>query len=83
MGLIAFKKKALLDFENFEPSTLEISESVDMNRYLENDYPVYMTESKLSSKCVDVPEDLDEVINDMKKDPYLKNYINKYESQSL
>jgi len=83
LGLIAFKKKALLDFENFEPSTLEISESVDMNRYLENDYPVYMTESKLSSKCVDVPEDLDEVINDMKKDPYLKNYINKYESQSL
>ena len=83
LGLIAFKKKALLDFENFEPSTLEISESVDMNRYLENDYPVYMTESKLSSKCVDVPEDLDEVINDMKKDTYLKNYITKYESQSL
>ena len=54
-----------------------------MNRYLENDYPVYTTESKLSSKCVDVPEDLNEVINDMKKDPYLKNYINKYESQSL
>ena len=57
--------------------------AVDMNRYLENDYPVYMRESKLSSKCVDVPEDLEGVINDMKKDPYLKNYITKYESQSL
>ena len=54
-----------------------------MNRYLENDYPVYMMESKLNSKCVDVPEDLEGVINDMRKDPYLKNYITKYESQSL
>jgi len=83
LGLIAFRKKALLDFEKFKPSNLEISESIDMNRYLENDYPVYMTESKLSSKCVDVPGDLEQVIDDMKKDPYLKNYITKYESQSL
>ena len=51
-----------------------------MNRYLENDYPVYMMESKLNSKCVDVPEDLEGVINDMRKDSFLKNYIAKYES---
>ena len=83
LGLIAFRRKSLIDFESLKPSILEISESIDMNRYLENDYPVYMMESKLNSKCVDVPEDLEGVINDMRKDPYLKNYITKYESQSL
>lgn len=61
LGLIAFKKKALLDFENFEPSTLEISESVDMNRYLENNIKIKMVLSKHDTINVDTYSDLKKV----------------------
>ena len=74
LGLIAFKRDVLLAFINLQPSELEIIESVDMNRFLENNVPVYMVETKLLVDAVDTPQDLVRVEELMKKDKLFKRY---------
>jgi 3-deoxy-manno-octulosonate cytidylyltransferase (CMP-KDO synthetase) len=74
LGLIAFTRKALFEFVNLEPTTLEIIESVDMNRFLENNIPIYMQETKYLSDAVDTLSDLERVNNKMEKDVLFQKY---------
>jgi 3-deoxy-manno-octulosonate cytidylyltransferase (CMP-KDO synthetase) len=74
LGLIAFRRKILLDFITFSPSKLEIIESVDMNRFLENNIPIHMVETKLLVDAVDTPKDLIRVEKLMKKDNLFRKY---------
>ena len=46
LGLIAFTREALLKFVALPTTPLEIIESVDMNRLIENGVPIYMTVTK-------------------------------------
>ena len=74
LGLIAFTRKALLDFVSFKTTNLEIIESVDMNRFLENNIPVYMQETGYPSDAVDTFADLDRVNTKMENDVLFKKY---------
>ena len=74
LGLIAFTRKALLDFVSLKTTTLEIIESVDMNRFLENNIPVYMQETNYPSDAVDTLSDLKRVNAKMDKDALFQNY---------
>ena len=66
--VIPFRRDFLLDYNEMEPTPLEIIESVDMMRILENGMKVKMIDTKYETKAVDTHEDLDRVIEMMKED---------------
>jgi 3-deoxy-manno-octulosonate cytidylyltransferase (CMP-KDO synthetase) len=75
LGLIAFSRKALLNFVNLPTTKLEIIESVDMNRFLESNVPIKMTVTNFDADSVDTIEDLERVQNKMKNDILIQQYI--------
>lgn len=77
LGLIAFRREALLKFIELPTSTLEIVESVDMNRLLENGIPIHMTVTQYLADSVDTLEDLKRVEEKMKYDPFFIKYQNQ------
>jgi len=59
--IIPFRRDFLLDYTNMEPTPLEIAESIDMLRVLENGMKVRMVQTKHQSYAVDTKEDLKRV----------------------
>lgn len=74
LGLIAFSRKALLNFVNLEMTKLEIIESVDMNRFIENEIPIFMRLTHFDADSVDTPEDLIRLDNKMAMDSLFEKY---------
>lgn len=74
LGLIAFKRDAIMNFISLSPTNLEIIESVDMNRFLENDITINMIETNLNVDGVDTPSDLNRVQTKMDQDELFKLY---------
>jgi len=78
LGLIAFKREALLSFVKLSTTRLEIIESVDMNRLLENQITIQMSLTEFEADSVDTEEDLFFVSGKMKNDllfPKYKNHL--------
>jgi 3-deoxy-manno-octulosonate cytidylyltransferase (CMP-KDO synthetase) len=74
LGLIAFTRDTLQQFVKLEMTPLEIIESVDMNRLLENDIPIHMEETRYLADSVDTPDDLKRVEAKMKNDKLFISY---------
>lgn len=72
--VIPFRRDFLLEYNKMEPTSLEIIESVDMMRILENDMKVKMIDTNYETKAVDTQEDLDRVVEMMKKDILFESY---------
>lgn len=72
--VIPFRRKALMDFNDLEETPLEIIESVDMMRIIENGRKVRMVKIEEDSYSVDVKSDLDKVIKLMKTDSLVDSY---------
>ena len=72
--VIPFRRKALMDFNDLEETPLEIIESVDMMRIIENGKKVRMVKIEEDSYSVDVKSDLDKVIKLMKTDTLVDSY---------
>jgi len=66
--VIPFTRDFLLKYNEMEPTPLEIIESVDMMRILENGAKVKMIDTKYTTKAVDTQEDLNRVVEMMKED---------------
>tara|TARA_B100001996_G_scaffold357077_1_gene320793 strand:+ start:535 stop:1275 length:741 start_codon:yes stop_codon:yes gene_type:complete len=60
---IGFTKESLNKFEDLEPTQLEIFESIDMNRLIENDIDVHIVLVEGNIASVDTKEDLIKVEN--------------------
>ncbi len=73
-GIIAFKRKALLNFNSMSESELEKIESVDMNRILENGGKIQMVPTDIISFGVDTYDDLKQVEKLLKDDPFMLSY---------
>ena len=73
--VIPFERNFLLEYNQMEPTPLEIIESVDMMRILENGGKVKMISTKYKTKAVDTSDDLEKVIEIMKNDELFKVYI--------
>jgi len=58
LGLILFSKDAILSYTKLIPAELEIIESVDMNRILENNLIITAFPTEEISQAVDTPEDI-------------------------
>lgn len=72
--IIPFTRDFLLEYNEMEPTPLEIIESVDMMRILENGMNVKMIPTRFETKAVDTQDDLDKVSEIMKSDNLYELY---------
>lgn len=61
IGLYAYRADVLLEIAKLEPSTLEIAESLEQLRWLEQGYRIHCGVTLLETKGIDTPEDLDQI----------------------
>jgi len=73
--VIPFTRDFLLEYNEMEPTPLEIIESVDMLRVLENGISIKMIPTKYKVKAVDIPEDIDVVLKMLEKDELRGKYL--------
>ncbi|NQU34615.1 MAG: 3-deoxy-manno-octulosonate cytidylyltransferase [Bacteroidetes bacterium] len=74
LGINAFRKKSLERFSSLARTPVEITESVDMLRLLENDIKIRLVKTEVSTVGVDTPEDLVRVKELMIKDLIFSRY---------
>jgi 3-deoxy-manno-octulosonate cytidylyltransferase (CMP-KDO synthetase) len=74
LGIIAFRRSFLLEFNDMRSTPLEKIESVDMLRVLENGIKILTVNSPDNIYSVDTREDLEFVESVMVTDPLLKKY---------
>jgi 3-deoxy-manno-octulosonate cytidylyltransferase (CMP-KDO synthetase) len=58
IGIYAYRKDILIEIVKLPPSELELSESLEQLRWIENGYRVQLAETELESHSIDTPEDL-------------------------
>ncbi len=74
IGLYAYKTGTLLRITKLPPGRLEIAESLEQNRWLENGYRIRTAVTTRESICIDTPSDLEKAkahITDFDKFCYL------------
>lgn len=67
VGMYAFTPKALHEFANLPQTSLEIAESLEQNRWLENGNNIKVAKTEFETIAVDTIEDLDRVRKLIKK----------------
>ncbi len=73
--IIPFRRDFLLEYNQMKQTPLEIIESVDMNRLLENNIKIKMVLRDEETYSVDTKADLNNVNERMKNDPLLEKYL--------
>ncbi len=73
--IIPFRRDFLLEYNKMEQTPLEIIESIDMNRILENGIKIKMIKVEFDTYSVDTPGDLVFAEEAMKSDLLIKEYI--------
>ncbi len=68
-GVFPFTRESLQDYARLESTPLEIIESVDMLRFIENRRKIRIVETEYETYSVDIPSDVDKVVRVMEKDP--------------
>jgi 3-deoxy-manno-octulosonate cytidylyltransferase (CMP-KDO synthetase) len=61
IGIYAFKKNYLTAVTNLQPSSLELSESLEQLRWLENGFRIRVSETEIESISIDTPDDLEKI----------------------
>jgi len=62
IGLYAYRSEILRKITQLLPSSLEIAESLEQNRWLENGFKIRVLETEHENVSIDTPEDLDKVL---------------------
>ena len=62
LGLYAYKSDVLKEITQLKPSSLEIAESLEQNRWLENGYKIKVIETDHENISIDTQEDLNKII---------------------
>lgn len=61
IGLYAYRKDILLEITKLEPSLLEIAESLEQLRWIENGYKIKVAFTEHESITIETPKDLDKI----------------------
>ena len=78
LGMIGLTKKALNNYASLLPTPLEDVESIDMMRFIENDFLIQGVISSSQILGVDTPQDLKRVEKIMMNDKFVNLYKEKY-----
>jgi 3-deoxy-manno-octulosonate cytidylyltransferase (CMP-KDO synthetase) len=62
IGIYAYRSNVLKEITKLSPSKLEIAESLEQLRWLENDYNIFVEITEFDSISVDTPADLEKII---------------------
>lgn len=62
VGMYAYRTDILEKITKLKPSSLELAESLEQLRWLENGFKIKCAETLHDSHCIDTPEDVDKVI---------------------
>ncbi|MDY6800660.1 MAG: 3-deoxy-manno-octulosonate cytidylyltransferase [Bacteroidota bacterium] len=68
IGMYAYKTDILVKITRLERSKLEIAESLEQNRWVENGYTIKVSKTDFDSIGIDTPEDLQKALSLRKKD---------------
>lgn len=71
IGLYAYKPEILSEICRMERSSLEIAESLEQLRWIENGLKIKVVETDCTNFAVDTPEDLLKIVQHIKKDSYI------------
>jgi 3-deoxy-manno-octulosonate cytidylyltransferase (CMP-KDO synthetase) len=66
VGMYAYRQDILKEICQLPPSGLELSESLEQLRWLENGYAIRCAVTPFDSHCIDTPEDISKVLRLMK-----------------
>lgn len=66
VGMYAYRKNVLEEVTKLLPSSLELAESLEQLRWLENGFKVKCVVTTFDSHCIDTPGDIEKVIRLMK-----------------
>jgi 3-deoxy-manno-octulosonate cytidylyltransferase (CMP-KDO synthetase) len=59
--MYGYRTGTLREITMLKPSSLEVAESLEQNRWIENGYPIKVKETTLETISVDTPEDLGKI----------------------
>jgi 3-deoxy-manno-octulosonate cytidylyltransferase (CMP-KDO synthetase) len=62
IGMYAYKTETLLKLTQLEQTSLEIAESLEQLRWIENGYQIKVANTNFDSVGIDTPEDLDSIL---------------------
>ncbi|MBK8724253.1 MAG: 3-deoxy-manno-octulosonate cytidylyltransferase [Saprospiraceae bacterium] len=66
VGMYVYRKDILSQIAKLPPSSLEIAESLEQLRWLENGFKIKLVETNQDSFCVDTPEDVEWILEKFK-----------------
>ncbi len=69
IGIYAYRREILLQFAQWKPTPLEVAESLEQLRFLENGVAIRMVQGQGSVVAVDTPEQAEEVRRLMESNP--------------
>jgi len=67
IGLYAYRFDTLLKLTKLVPSSLELAESLEQIRWIENGYKIKIARTEFETIAIDTPEDLEKAIQFLKK----------------
>ncbi|HQQ93707.1 MAG TPA: 3-deoxy-manno-octulosonate cytidylyltransferase [Bacteroidia bacterium] len=68
VGMYAYKTEVLKAISILKPSALELAESLEQLRWLENGFRIRCVETDYDSHCIDTPEDIEKVLRLMNRE---------------
>ncbi len=65
IGMYAYQKQVLQQITKLKPSTLELAESLEQLRWIENGFSIQVAITPFESIGIDTPQDLEKILNQM------------------